>query len=207
MEEAKILEVLKKLRKEEKPKFEQTVDLIINLKNFDMKQDKVNLFLNLPHKIKDAKIGAFLNKKSDVVDTITKADFVKYRDKKLIKNLVKKYDHFIASAALMPSIASTFGKYLGPVGKMPSPQMGIVRSEDDKEIQGLVDKFAKIIRIKSKEPSLKFSIGKEGMKDEDIVENVMTAYNAVFKVLPRKIENIRSVMLKFTMSKVIKVEN
>ena len=206
MEKNKLLAALKKLREEKKKKFEQSVDLIINLKNFDVKKNSVNLFIELPHKIKDVQIGAFLNQKSEVVDSITKENFGKYKDKKALRKLLKKYDYFISSAALMPSVATSFGRILGPAGKMPSPKLGIIKSESGDEIKKAVDKFGKIARIRSKEPSLKFCIGKESMKDEDISENIITAYNSIINSLPRKKENIRSVMIKLTMSKPVKLE-
>ena len=206
MEKTDVLESLKKLRKEEKKKFEQSVDLIINLKNFDIKKDSLNLFVELPHKVKDVRIGAFLNEKSGVVDSITKSNFGKYKDKKQVKKLLKTYDYFIASAALMPAVATSFGRYLGPVGKMPSPKLGIIKSEKDDEIKKIVDKFGKIARVRSKEPSLKFCIGKENMKDEEISENVVAAYNNIINNLPRKKENVKSVMIKFTMGKPIKIK-
>lgn len=207
MEEKNILESLKKLRKENKGrKFSQTVDLIINLKKFDVNKNSVNLFLSLPHKVKDKKIAAFLEKKNEAVESIPKNEFEKYKDKKKIKKLVKKYDFFISAASLMPQVATIFGKYLGPAGKMPSPQLGIVREESEEEIKSVIEQFQKVVRIKSKEPSLKFNIGKEKMKDEEITDNILTAYNAVLNALPRKKENIRNIMIKFTMSKPLKVE-
>jgi len=207
MNKEKILESLKNLRENKKKRnFDESLDLIINLKDFDIKKNSVNLFLELPHKVKDRKIAAFLNKKSNMVDTITKADFDKYKDKKEIKKLVKNYDFFIASANLMPQVASTFGKFLGPAGKMPSPQIGIIREETEKEIKNAIEKFDKIVRIKSKEPSLKFCVGKESMKDEEIAENIIKAYNTILDNLPKKKENVKNVEIKFTMSKPIKVE-
>ena len=206
MEKAKVLAVLEELRKQEKKKFSQTADLIVNLKNFDIKKDSVNLFLELPNKVKEKKIAGFLNKKSEIIDTITKQDFEKYKKKKDFKKLVKNYDFFISAASLMPLVASTFGKYLGPVGKMPSPQVGIVRQETEQEIKSLLEKLDKIARVKSKEPSLKFSIGKEDMKNEELAENIISAYNSVLNALPRKKENVKSVMIKFTMSKPLKLE-
>ncbi len=207
MEKAKILEALKKLREETKKRnFSQSVDLIINLKNFNVKSESINLFLELPHKVKDKKIAAFLNKKSNLVDTITKQEFDKYKDKKKIKKLVKSYDFFISAASLMPTVASTFGRYLGPEGKMPSPQLGILRQESEEEIKGVLAKFEKVVRIKSKEPSLKICIGKENMSDEDISENIMATYNAIINALPKKKENVKNIIIKFTMGKPLKVE-
>ncbi len=207
MEKTKILEALKKLREETKKRnFNQSIDLIINLKNFDVKKGSVNLFLELPYKVKDKKIAGFLNKKSNLIDTITKQEFDRYRDKKKIKKLVKSYDFFISAASLMPAVASTFGRYLGPEGKMPSPQLGILRQESEQEIKGVLEKFEKVVRVKSKEPSLKFCVGKENMKDEEIAENIEKAYNSIINVLPRKKENVKNIMIKFTMGKPLKIE-
>ncbi len=205
MDKAEIIAALKKLREAEKRKFEQAIDLIINLKNFDIRKESVNLFLELPHKVKERKIAAFLTKKSNIVDSILKQDFDKYDKKKDAKRLIRDYDFFIAAAPLMPSIAAIFGKYLGPAGKMPSPQLGIIREENEKDIENIVRKYERVVRVKSKEPSLKFCIGKENMKDEEIADNILAAYNTITNALLKKKENIRSVLIKFTMSKPLKL--
>ena len=44
------------------------------------------------------------------------------------------------------------------------------------------------------------------MKDEQIIANVQAIYSGLVNVLPIKKDNVRSVMIKFTMSKPIKVE-
>lgn len=206
MKQEQVVKVLQELRKNEKKKFVQSVDLLINLKSFDIKRENVNLFLTLPHNLREAKIAAFLNKKSDVVDTITKLEFDKYSEKKMVKKLIKEYDFFIASASLMPLVAKTFGRFLGQAGKMPSPQLGIVTDESDVAVTKIMNIFDKVVKIKSKEPSLKFSIGKENMKDEDLAENIIRAYDTILNALPKKKENIRSAMVKFTMTKPIKLE-
>ena len=205
MDKGKILEAIKKLRESEKRKFEQTVDLIINLKSFDIKRDNVNVMITLPHAIRKPKILAFLNKKSAVVETITKDNFDLYADKKKMKKLIKNYDFFIASASLMPLVASKFGRFLGQAGKMPSPQLGILTNENDEEIKKMLVIFEKVVKVKSKEPSLKFVIGKENMKDEEIAENVLHAYNIILNALPRKEQQLRNALIKFTMSKAEKL--
>jgi len=196
--------VLTELRKNEKRKFSQTVDLIINLKNFDIKRENVNLIVSVPHKFRKIKAVGFLTAKSGVIDTITKPEFDKYKGK-FAKKLVEDYDFFIAHASLMPSIATSFGKYLGPAGKMPSPQLGITGKEDDATIQEIVKKAETAIRVKTKEPSLKMAIGKVEMKVEEIIENAFAVYSAVLNALPKLKENLRSVMLKLTMTKPIKL--
>lgn len=202
----KLQEALAELRKTEKRKFAQSVDLIVNLKGIDMKRESVNGVFELPHKIKDKQICAFFNEKSNIVKTITKPEFARFKEKKDLKRLVEQYDFFIASAPLMPLVAATFGKALGPAGKMPSPQLGIVTQENDKVVEELVKKITKSIKIRGKEPSIKVSIGKETMDDKQVIENVEAAYKGIVNILPNKKENVRSVAIKLTMTKPIKLE-
>lgn len=197
---------LVELRKGEERKFDQTVDLIINLQKFDQKKNQINLFVNVPFKIKDKKIGAFLEVKNEKVETVTPEQFKKYSDKKELKNLVKKFDFFIAQASVMPRVATTFGKVLGPAGKMPSPQLGIVMDANAKEIEEIKKKVENSVKIRIKEPSIKLAIGKQSMKDSEIIENILSVYNAVLKVLPKEIENVKNVEVKFTMTKPQKIK-
>jgi len=196
---------LAELRKNEKRKFSQSIDAIINLKGIDLRRDNINIVLTIPHKLKDKKVCGFLNNKSSLISTITKPDFQKYKDKNALRKLVKKYDFFIAAAPLMPSVATAFGKVLGPAGKMPSPQLGILAIESDDAIEKELEKISKSIKIRVKEPSIKLSIADEKMKDEDVIENFTTIYNAVVNALPKKKDNVKNVMLKFTMTKPIKL--
>ena len=124
-----------------------------------------------------------------------------------MKNLIKDFDFFVASAPLMPRVATTFGKVLGPVGKMPSPQLGILPPDaKDEIVNGVLDKIAKSVKVKMKEASIKIVVGREGMKDDEIAENFEAVYRGIVNALPNKIENVRNVAIKLTMSKPIKVE-
>lgn len=198
---------LEELRKETKQrKFDQSVDFIINLQKFDVKKSNLNIFVSVPHKIKEKRIAGFLEATNNVIDTIIPEDFKKYSDKKILKNLVNRYDFFVAQASIMPKVATTFGRVLGPTGKMPSPQLGIVANADDKIINELKNKINHSIKIKLKEPSIKVAIGKQSMKNEDLAENAITVYNAVLKEMPRDKENFKNVEIKFTMTKPKKIK-
>lgn len=203
--EQDLKKALKELRKEKERKFDQTVDLIINLQKFNLKKDNLNLFVNVPHKIKDKKIAGFFETKHPKIETITKDAFKKYGGKNELKKLVKKYDFFIAQASLMPKVATTFGRVLGPAGKMPSPQLGILMNINDKSISELKIKINNSLKIRAKEASIKLSVGKQSMSDEKIIENILVIYNAILKSLPRDKENIKNVELKFTMTKPQKI--
>lgn len=201
-----IKEALAQLRKEEKRKFTQTVDLLISLKGIDLRRDNVSLIATIPHVFKDKKVCGFLENRSDLVKTVTKAEFDKYKEKDALKELVDEYDFFIANAKLMPAVATTFGKALGPAGKMPSPQLGVVMQETPEAIKALLEKISKSVKIRAKEPAIKVAIGKETMKDEDLIANIKTVYEAVVNALPGKKENVRKVMIKLTMGSPVAVD-
>lgn len=205
--EESFLKAIQELRKtEKKHNFSQTIDLIVNLKDFDARKEAFSVFITLPHKIKEKRVMAFLEKKSKIIDSIVKEEFEKYKEKKDTKKLIKGYDFFISNAKLMPAIASSFGRILGPTGKMPSLQLGIITSEDDRIIEGIVNKISSTVRVRVKEPSIKMGIAKESLKDSEIVDNLVTVYNKLIETLPRKKDNLRNIKIKLTMGKPVNVE-
>lgn len=196
---------LEELKKDKERKFNQTVDLIVNLQKIDIRKNPVNIFTSVPHKIKDKKIAAFLEVRNKNVETITKEEFRKYSDKKELKKLSKRFDFFIAQASLMPKVATTFGRFLGPSGKMPSPQLGIMAEVNDKVIEELKEKINNSTKIRAKDASIKLAIGKQSMKTADIVENILSVYESILKVLPREKDNVKNIEIKLTMSKPQKI--
>lgn len=192
------------LRKEKKRKFSQTLDLIINLKNYDLRKEALNTVVSLPHAGKK-RIAAFLTKKSNLVDTITELDFPKYKETAAMKKLANDYDSFIAVAPMMNKIATNFGRVFGPVGKMPSPQAGVIMQETPEAITAMIAKVSGTVRVKNKELSIKLPVGKEDMSDKQLEENVDAVFKAVQDKLPRKNDNVKDAFIKFTMSKPIKI--
>ncbi len=203
-EKLKILEALKELRAEEKRKFVQTVDLIINLQNFDARKESVNTFVQIPFPT-PKNICGFLTRRIPIIDTILKDDFDKFKTDSDIKRLANKYDFFIAAAPMMGTLATKFGRVFGPIGKMPSPQAGIIALDSDQNIKDVVEKMKKLIRIRSKEKSLKIPVGKEDMDDEKLKSNIEAIVSTIEKLLPRKNDNIKNIMIKFTMTKPVKI--
>lgn len=204
----KFLNSLEELRKKaEKRNFNQSVDLIINLKDFDTRKDSLNTFAILPFPPSEKKICAFVEKPNKAFDfCITKPEIDDWKEKRDIKKLARDYDFFASIPQLMSLVATKFGRILGPPGKMPSPQLGLITSQDEKSMQELADKLRKTARIKAKEPSVKIMIGKENMDNDKIAQNAEVVYNTAANALPRKKENIKSVMIKLTMSKPVKID-
>jgi len=213
MDKNKVLATIKNVREiSKKRNFDQTFDLIINFKDLDFKKNNLDVFLTLPFPKGEAKICAFVGKelekqaKEHCDEVVVEEDFKKYSDKKLIKNLAKNYDFFIAQANLMSQIATIFGRVLGPLGKMPNPKLGGVVPGTIPNMKPIVDKFRKSVRLMTKkEPIIKCVIGKENMKDEEIYENFHSVYDHIIHDLPKAEHNIKNVLLKLTMSKPVKV--
>lgn len=215
MDKNKLLELIKKARNK-KRNFNQKFDLIITLKNLNLKkpEENINTFLVLPHEIgRKVKTCIFVDdqlitKAKEVCDeVIHKKDFDKYKDKKIIKKLSKKYDYFIAQANLMGDVASVFGRVLGPKNKMPNPKAGCVVTPST-ELKPLVERLNRTIRLQTKnELIIKTIVGNEAMKDEVIAENILFIYNHLLHLLPQEKNNIKNIFLKLTMGKPVEVQN
>jgi len=210
-----VLDSIKKLREiSKKRNFNQTFDLIINLKQLNLKNpdETIDLFLHLPHqKAKKPKICALVDKelesKAKIFDeVILKEVFPIYaKDKKKTKKLASKYDYFIAQANLMPDIASTFGKVFGPKQKMPNPKAGCVVSPTA-NLEPVKEELSNMVRLVAKtQLIIKTAVGEESMKDEDLTENILLIYNSILHDLPRKKQNLGSIFIKLTMSPSIEV--
>ena len=213
MNKKQILDAITELRKEKKRNFSQTIDLQISLHNLDLKkqESKVDIFVTLP-KSRGKKVsvcalvgGVLLNDaKANCDHIVQQEEFKGFKGKKKeIKQLVRAYDFFIAQADIMPAVATTFGRYLGPAGKMPNPKAGAIVPPKG-STKPIVEKLQRTIRISVKgELAVKCPVGKEDMSDEDLVENIYAAYNAFSNALPQHEQNIKQTRIKFTMSKAV----
>jgi len=217
MEKSEILKTIKELKeKSKKRKFSQTYDLIVVLKGLDLKkpEQQVEFFQVLKHETgKKAKICALVGaelsgKAKEDCDVVVKDnEFPLYiKDKKAAKKLAKECDWFIAQANLMPKVAASFGRVLGPKGKMPNPKAGCVVPPTT-NLKPLVERLRKTVKVSAKTvPMIQCAVGKEDMKDEEISDNIWTIYDGLVHHLISGKDNIRSVMLKLTMSKPVKLE-
>ncbi len=210
MNKQDILTVVKKVRESSpKRKFVQTVDVIFNLRNLDLKKetDKVNTFVTLPFPIgKKLRVTALVGqelatKAKGVCDTVVVNDEFKSLGIKRIKKLSQETDYFIAQANIMPQIAATFGKILGPRGKMPNMKAGCI-VQPTADLKPLFERLQKTIRVETKnEPTLKTRVGLESAKDEELVENINSLYTTVLGLLPQDKNNLKDVLVKTTMGK------
>ena len=214
MNKKEIVDVIKKVKDiSKKRNFIQTYDLIINLKDIDLKnpENHIDIFVTLPYsKGKKSKVCALVGPElaeqaKQVCDNVVLEKEFDGLTKKDIKKLAEEYDYFIAQANLMPKIASIFGKVLGPRKKMPNPKAGCI-VPPKANLKPLYEKLLKMVRIMIKEHLfVQIPVGKEDMDDEQVAENIMVIYDNLAHSVPDEKRNIKSMYLKLTMGKPVKL--
>lgn len=201
----KILAAIKELReKSKKRNFSQSFDLIVNLKEFDVKKPENRIIeeISLPYKPKDSEIVLFSDSIKNVpCKILTSKEMEKLaKSRRETKKLIHRTDFFLAEPKLMPLVGKLFGQLLAPKGLMPK----LVASEN---VNPTVEKLKKSIRIRVRDsPVVQCSVGNEDMKDEEIEENIKTILSFLETRLPKGKHNISGVLLKLTMGKPINIE-
>jgi len=208
-----ILQAIKEIKgRSEKRNFVQSIDLIVNLRDIDLKRPE-NRFqerIELPYTVgRENKICVIATGEMNLKAKKAGADLVIERrelealagNKKKQKELIKTYDFFIAEASLMPLIGRILGATLGPRGKMPSPLPPTANVTEQME------KHRKtiLIRLRS-QPVLQCRVGDEKMSDKEIAENVQEIMRRIEGKLKRGIKNIMSIYIKKTMGSPVKVK-
>jgi large subunit ribosomal protein L1 len=213
MDKKLVLDVLKKVKESSnKRNFKQSIDFIVSFKDLDLKKadNQLDLFVVLHHsKGKKIKVCALvgpelLEQAKQACDlAISVDDFQKY-DKKKAKGLSKEYDFFIAQANIMPKIASSFGKFLGPKGKMPNPKADCIVASGA-NLKALYEKLQKTVYVNvKKDPLFQCIVGLEDGNEEEIADNVTDIYNSILAHLPSEKYNINNMYLKLTMGPSVK---
>jgi len=208
----KSIEKAKESSKERK--FSQTYDIIVTLKNFDLKKEKLDYFLDLTHSIgKQKKIcglvaGELLEQAKQICDRTIHVDEFQIiaKEKRGTRVLAENYDYFIAQANIMPKVAQAFGKILGARGKMPNPKAGCVVPSNT-NLQQLKERLQRRIRVSAtKSPTVQLAIGNESQPKEEVADNIINLYNSLLSHLPQRENNIKRIELKLTMGKPVEVQ-
>ena len=189
--------------KGKKRKFTESIELQITLKNYDAQRDKrfsgtfklpvipkpnstVCILGNQKHCEKADQLG---------VDKMTVDDLKKFnKNKKLIKKFAKKYDNFLASAALIKQIHRILGPGLTKAGKFPS-----LLDEND-NVQEKIDQIKATIKFQMKKVMcMSLCVANVTMSQGDIALNVQLAVNFLVSLLKKNWQNIKVLYVKSTM--------
>lgn len=202
-------------------KFDESIDLIINLKDLNLNDPKQridkeillpnnNITSDKPNVCVIASDEILLEARNLGLETIDNDGLVQLNneEKKVKKKFVKKYNFFIVEDKMMPSVARYLARFLGPLGKMPKPfpsGYGIISSPDDLKIA--IERYLKIIRIQLKKQLLiQVKIGKKSMEEDRVFENLKAVVDYIADQMPHRYNNIKSMFLKTTMGHPIKID-
>jgi large subunit ribosomal protein L1 len=205
----KLEEAAELLRKAHFVKFDETVELVLNL-GVDSKQSDqmVRGTVVLPHglgKSKRVLVIASGEKVKEAQDA--GADFVGGED--MVQKITEgwtDYDAVIATPDMMKS-AGRLGKVLGPRGLMPNPKTGTVTFEVAKAIQEI--KAGKVEFRLDKTGLIHSPIGKISFSAKSLAENAQALLGAIVKAKPSaaKGKYIKKITLTSTMGPGILIDH
>ena len=212
MAKDEITRALGELRKNlTKRKFSQSIELIVKLREVDLKkpENRINEPIPLPNPPeKTLKICVIASGDLGTRAKTAGADMLLGRqemdslnkDKKAARKLAQDFDFFIAEAPMMPLVGRALGSFLGPRGKMPTPV------PPNAQIDQIISGHRKMVRVRMREqPVLQCRVGTESMPDEKLVENIVAVVSRIEQKLERGFKNIGEILVKTTMSKPVKI--
>ncbi len=194
-----------------KKKFKQAIELVIGLKDIDMKKQerKISETIVLPNPLERPVKVCFIatgdlavRAKRGGADLVLGRDELDKlgREKKEARKIAREYDQFVSEAFLMPLVGKTLGPVLGPRGKMPVPVPPNVVVED------VLARQRRTVRVRVRDqPVVQCRVGTEDMASEKIAENIQAVVTAIEGKLERGLGNIGSIMVKATMGSPVKV--
>jgi len=208
--DAHLAQMISETKKGQKQrKFKQSVELIMVFRDIDVKKGfAINETVQLPRKLSQpasvcvvASGDLGLKAKSANADRIVDGTEVNKigANKRESRKLINGYDFFLSDTSLMATVGKTLGQFMGPRGKMPTPV------PFNAPIDSILERFRSSIRVRLRNSlSLACKIGDETMSDEDLIANANAVISLVEKKLPSGDKNIKKIMIKTTMGKLIK---
>jgi large subunit ribosomal protein L1 len=208
-----ILNAIKEAKaKSGQKKFNQTVDLILDIKEIDMKspEGKIQAVVDLPHSTgKPNKICVIASgelamkaKNAEADKVLEKADLDGLAGKKKeLRKLASEYDVFISEAPLMSLVGKILGPVLGPRGKLPVP------IPPNADVAGLMAKHRKTVVVRMRtQPIIQVPVGSEKMTEEELVDNVQAVLRVVEGKLKRGLKNVKFAFIKTSMGAPVKIK-
>merc|ERR1712121_400817 len=181
----------------------ESIELQINLKNYDPQKDKrfagtVKLRHIPKPKMQVCILGDQVHcdqAKANSLPNMSLDDLKKLnKDKKLVKKLAKKYDAFLASESLIRQIPRVLGPGLNKAGNFPGP---IVHGDS---LTGRIEDVKSTIKFQMRKVlCLAVCIGHVNMSTDELYQNITLAINFLVSLLKKNWQNVRALYIKSTM--------
>ena len=201
--------IAKALENRKKRKFVETMDLQVMLRDYDPNKDKrFNSSHALAHPCRS-------NMKVCLIGTVNHVDQAKEigldfkslddlkkfnKEAKEIKKWARRYDILLVSESIAKNVTRTVGRYITSIGKIP------VQISDNEMVKDKLDELKNTIRFRVKKYAwLAQGVGIDTLDQEQIKENVTKALNFLVSLLPKGWHNLKTVHLKTTMGKPVRL--
>ncbi len=201
-------EAVKTVKETSYTKFDETVDLAVNLGVDPKKSDQmVRGTVVLPHGTgKKVKVLVFAKGEKEKEALDAGADYAGAED--LVEKIQKgwmDFDKAVATPDIM-GLVGKLGKLLGPRGLMPNPKLGTVTFDVAKAVKEL--KAGKVEYKTEKAGIVHVPIGKVSFEAGKLLENARVVIDAIVKAKPgtSKGKYIKKIGLSSTMGPGIKVD-
>jgi len=208
LQEYSLVEAIDILKNTSYVKFDETVDIAVNLGVDPRKSDQVvRSAVLLPKGLgKKVRVLAFAQGEKMKEAEEAGADYVGGEDlAEKIKDGWLEFDATVATPDMM-KVVGKLGKILGTRGLMPNPKIGTVTMEIGKAVKELKAGKAKF-RVE-KGGILHAPVGKLSFPSEDLQENIKVFMDAVYKVKPTAAKGayVKKVSLSSSMGQGLKVK-
>lgn len=201
-------DAVKMLKEYAKAKFDETIELSMNLGVDPRHSDQmVRGVVSLPKGTgKSVRVAVFA--KGDKADEATAAGADVVGSDDLAAKVEQgeiEFDRVIATPDMMP-VVGRLGKVLGPKGLMPNPKLGTVTPDVTKAVQDA--KGGQVEYRVEKAGIIHVGVGKASFAESDIAENICSLVDAVNKAKPSGAKGtyIKKVSVSSTMGPGIKLD-
>ena len=195
------IEAIKLIKENSYAKFEESLEVAINLRIDPNKTDQnIRGVLNLP-KGTGKKIRVAVMAKGDKAKEASDAGAYIVGDEDLAKKITDgqiDFDLLIATPDMMPTIGK-IGKILGPKGLMPNPKLGTVTQDIKSAVTNA--KAGQVQYKNDKAGIVHAGIGKLNFNEEDLLENLKAFYSSISKSKPDAVKGsfVKKVSIASTM--------